>query len=253
MILGAQLYTLRKHCKTLEDFSLTLKKTAEIGYSTVQVSGTCQYDPFWLAEQLKQNGLKCVITHYDADRIAEDTDAVIKEHDIFDCKYIGLGSAPGKIKQDEDYDKFVKRFLPAAEKIALSGKYFMYHNHQFEFSKSSDSKVYLQKMSEDFKSEYMGFTLDTYWIQFAGADPAQWIEKFSGRVPCIHLKDMICENGVQKMAPVGEGNINFNRILYAAQDAATEYLLVEQDDCYGEDPFLCLKRSYQYLQAQGLK
>ena len=108
-------------------------------------------------------------------------------------------------------------------------------------------------MSEDFEPEIMGFTLDTYWIQFAGGDPAEWIEKFSGRVPCIHLKDMECENSAQKMAPVGDGNINFKRVLYAAQNANTEYLLVEQDDCYGKDPFECLKRSYQYLIAQGLK
>ncbi len=253
MIIGAQLYTLRNYCKTLEDFALTMKRTADIGYTTVQVSGTCSYQPEWLAQQLKKNGLKCVITHYNPDRIAEDTDTVISEHDVFDCKYIGLGSVPWKIKEDEDYNKFVKKFKPAAKKIAESGKYFMYHNHQFEFSKSADNKLYLQKMSEDFEPDIMGFTLDTYWIQFAGGDPAEWIEKFSGRVPCIHLKDMECENSAQKMAPVGDGNINFKRVLYAAQNANTEYLLVEQDDCYGKDPFECLKRSYQYLIAQGLK
>ena len=28
-------------------------------------------------------------------------------------------------------------------------------------------------------------------------------------------------------------------------------MLVEQDDCNGEDPFDCLRRSYLYLKAQG--
>ena len=54
------------------------------------------------------------------------------------------------------------------------------------------------------------------------------------------------------MAPVGEGNINFDAVLYACESAGTEYLLAEQDDCYGEDPFDCLARSYKFLKAAGI-
>jgi len=55
------------------------------------------------------------------------------------------------------------------------------------------------------------------------------------------------------MAPVYEGNMNFDAILAAAEDAGTEYALVEQDECYGEDPFACLARSYENLKAKGLR
>ena len=47
--------------------------------------------------------------------------------------------------------------------------------------------------------------------------------------------------------------MNFPAIFYAAEEAGTEYMLVEQDDCYGEDPFDCLKRSYDYLKANGFE
>ena len=50
----------------------------------------------------------------------------------------------------------------------------------------------------------------------------------------------------------GSGNINFAPILSAAEAAGTEYLLVEQDNCYGKDPFEELASSYRYLKAQGL-
>ena len=96
----------------------------------------------------------------------------------------------------------------------------------------------------------MGFTLDTYWAQFAGADPAYWIENLAGRVPCIHLKDQTFD---QKMAVVGEGNINFERVFLSAQKSGTKYMLVEQDNCNGEDPFDCLKRSYEYLKSRGFE
>ena len=37
-----------------------------------------------------------------------------------------------------------------------------------------------------------------------------------------------------------------------AEAAGTHYMLVEQDDCNGEDPFDCLARSYKNLKALGL-
>lgn len=45
MKIGAQFFTLRDFCKTKEDFSESLKKVADMGYSTVQISGTCEYEP----------------------------------------------------------------------------------------------------------------------------------------------------------------------------------------------------------------
>ena len=53
------------------------------------------------------------------------------------------------------------------------------------------------------------------------------------------------------MAPIGEGNLNWNRIFKSAEAAGTRYMLVEQDNCNGEDPFECLRRSYEFLSACG--
>lgn len=252
MQIGAQFFTLRDHCKTLEDFSESLKKVADIGYRTVQISGVCPYEPEWLRDRLTETGLSCVITHTNQDRIADETQQVIADHAVFGCDYIGVGSMPGQLRHPGDYDSFVERFRPAGEAIAAAGKRLMYHNHHFEFMKAPDGKLYLEKLMEDFAPEALGFTLDTYWVQFGGGDPAAWLERLSGRVPCIHLKDMACVNFEQHMAPVGEGNLNWPRILAAAEKAGAKYLLVEQDDCYGEDPFDCLRRSYQFLRAAGL-
>ena len=52
MKVGVQLFTVNQHCKDLDSFSETLKKIADIGYTVVQVSGTCDYEGEWLKEQL---------------------------------------------------------------------------------------------------------------------------------------------------------------------------------------------------------
>ncbi len=248
MEIGAQLYTVRDYCKNLTDFAETLKRVADIGYRTVQVSGACAFEPDWLDGELKKNGLRCVLTHTPGDRIAADPAQVAKDHDRFGCKYVGLGwYGFDPEKSDGTFEHFVEVYGAAAKALREHGKYFMYHNHDQEFRKYGGKRI-LEKLAEAIPAEDMGFTLDTFWVQAGGGDPAQWLEKLAGRIPCIHLKDFAYG---RKMAVVGEGNINFDRVFEKAEAGGTKYMLVEQDDCYGESPFDCLKRSYQYLTACG--
>ncbi len=250
MQIGAQFYTVREQCKTLEDFALTLRKVADIGYKTVQISGTCAYEAQWLKEQLAVNGLKCVLTHIPVPKLVGETAQVIADHHVFDCPYIGLGYYPfDESREETGYAHFMNTFVPAAEEIRAGGKYFMYHNHDQEFRRTPDgSQIILEKLCQDVPAEVMGVTVDTFWVQAGGGDPAQWIERLAGRIPCIHLKDYAYG---RKMAVVGEGNINFDRVFEQAEKGGTKYLLVEQDDCNGEDPIECLRRSYEYLKACG--
>lgn len=247
MEIGAQFFTLREQCKTLDSFAETLKKVADIGYRTVQISGTCAYEPQWLREQLDKNGLRCVITHTPADRLTADPVQVAKDHDVFGCEHVGLGWYSFDEEKGDTYEKFVGAYQPVAKALQENGKLFMYHNHDQEF-KRIGGKLILEKLMEDFPADVMGFTLDTFWVQAGGGDPAQWLERLKGRIPCIHLKDYAYG---RKMAVVGEGNINFDRVFEKAAAGGTKFMLVEQDDCNGEDPIDCLRRSYLYLKAQG--
>ncbi len=247
MLVGAQFYTIREYCQNLNDFAESLKKVADIGYKTVQISGVCAYSPEWLRDELQKNGLQCVITHTAPDILQNHTLQAAKDHDVFGCRYVGLGSFP--LSDEEKYEEFLRIYHPVAQTLAANGKYFMYHNHDAEFQRLG-GKVILEKLAEDMPAKEMGFTLDTFWVQAGGGDPAQWLQRLSGRVPCIHLKDYAYG---RKMAVIGEGNINFDRVFACAQQAGTKYMLVEQDDCNGEDPFECLKRSYQYLKAMGFE
>ena len=251
MQIGAQFYTVREQCKTLDDFALTLKKVADIGYKTVQISGTCPYEADWLKVQLAINDLKCVLTHIPVPKLVGETEQVIADHFTFDCPYIGLGDYSfDESEEDATYDHFMKTFVPVAEKVRAGGKYFMYHNHdnEFKLAPGGNKQIVLEKLAEEIPADMMGFTLDTYWVQVGGGDPAQWVEKLAGRVPAIHLKDFAFG---RKMAVVGEGNINFDRVFREAEKAGTKFMLVEQDDCNGEDPIECLRRSYEYLKACG--
>ena len=249
MEIGAQFYTVRNTCQNLADFAETLKKVADIGYRNVQISGTCPYPADWLKENLDKNGLKCVLTHIPVPRLTGELEQVIADHEVFGCGHIGLGWWAFDPEKNMSYDQWMEIFPPIAKKIAAAGKLFMYHNHDQEFKKLG-GKLIIEKLMEAVPADQMGFTVDTFWVQAGGGDPAQWLEKLAGRIPCIHLKDYAYG---RSMAVVGEGNINFDRVFEKAEAGSTKYMLVEQDDCHGEDPIDCLRRSYQYLRSRGFQ
>ncbi|MEE0927742.1 MAG: sugar phosphate isomerase/epimerase [Acutalibacteraceae bacterium] len=248
MEIGFQFYTIRDFCKDLEGFDEALKRTADIGYKNIQVSGTCDFEPAWLKEKLKTYGLKCVLTHNKPDKLLSDPIKVAKEHDVFGCDFVGLGYA--NFDEEDSLKKFISDYKPVSEALKANGKYFMYHNHAHEFE-NRDGKLIIEHIADNFDNELFGFTLDTFWVQAGGGNPAEWIERLSGRLPCIHIKDYGIKSSERKMMPVGEGNLNWAKIFEAAEKAGTKYMIVEQDDCNGEDPFACAKRSYDYLKSCG--
>lgn len=246
------MYTVRNFCRDLEGFKTTLEKIADIGYKTVQVSGVCDYEPAWLKEQLERTGLQCVITHPDDERFF-DPQKIVADHKVFGCKYIGLGCMPKGSRGLAEIDQFIETFRPLAKGIRENGGRMMYHHHHYEFGRDEQGERYLDKILRSFPAEDLGLTLDTYWVQVGGANPAELLKSLKGRVPCIHLKDLAISGVEQHMAPVGSGNINFEKVLAAAEAADTEFALVEQDESYEEDPFVCLKKSYDYLRSLGLR
>lgn len=254
MILGAQFYTLREYCTDLKGLEESMKKVADIGYTSIQLSGVCAYEGEWVAEKIKELGITVDITHYDYDKIINDTENTIKLHDVMNCKCIGLGSS-GLIRSPEKIQQFYDEAAPAIKKIAESGHKFMFHNHHWEFAKY-DGKTSIDLLCEKFTPEELGITLDTYWVQAAGGDPAAWIRKLKGRLDRVHFKDMSfnLEDKAVRIAPIGEGNMNYDAIIDACHDSDVEIAYVELDNCYGDDPFDCMKRSYNYLTSRyGLK
>lgn len=255
MKIGVQLYTVRDACRTLPDFADTLARVADMGYTTVQISGTCDYEADWLAEQLKKNGLRCALTHIELPEITSRTDELVAAHRAFGCRCIGIGYMPNEFRGSmESVTRFCERIAPAAARIRELGSYLMYHNHAFEYEKNVDGRTYMEVLSDRFSPGELGFTLDTYWVRYGGYDPVKEIRRLSGRIPCVHFKDMeILPDGGMRYAPVGDGILDFDGILAALENTGCETAFVEQDECFGENPFVCLKKSLGYLRALGLK
>lgn len=249
MTLGAQLFTLREYTQTAKDLDYSLGRVAEIGYKTVQISAIGPIPAETVRALCDKHGLQIVLTHTDPNRILNDTEAVIREHEIMGCDYIGIGMMPQKYRSPEWLWHFAEDYREPARKIAAAGKLLMYHNHNLEFQKFG-GKLIMETLMESFSRSELGFTLDTYWVQMGGGDSCDWLTKLCGRTPCVHLKDMAVRGMEPIMAPVLEGNLDFGKILKTAEELGVKHLLVEQDICEGS-PFDCLKRSFENIKALG--
>ncbi len=251
---GAQLYTVRQFTQTIEGVAETLKKVAAIGYKTIQISAFGRdLDPKEVAKLVEDNGLIVAATHRGWGDFLNNLDYEIEVHKLWKCAHPAIGGLPGEYHTPDGLKKFLDELAPIAEKLAAAGMDFSYHNHNHELARW-DGKTWLAMLYEQAPPEMLKAEIDTYWIQAGGGDPAAWVEMCAGREPLLHLKDMIVTpEREQRFAEIGEGNLNWPRILQAAEAGGVEYYLVEQDNCYGRDPFESLAISYRNMAAMGLR
>ena len=250
MRIGAQLYTLRTYCQNEKDLGSTLEQVAAIGYTSVQLSALGPIAPQRIRALCDSNGLQIVLTHNPADELLHNIDGVIERHRLYGCRYVGLGMLPERYRTPETLPRFADDFGPAAERLKAAGMKLMYHNHAFEFARMPDGRTMMAQLLAQLPAELMGVTADTSWLQYGGMDVCAWLRANSARLNCVHLKDYTVRGFEIRMAPVGQGSLDFPAILkLLRENDVTEYALVEQDDCYGESPFACLKQSLAYLKT----
>lgn len=249
--IGAQMYTIREHCKTPADIARSCERLKKIGYGAVQVSAIGPIEPKELAKILKDNGLVCAATHQSLDQM-KNVDACAEYHQTIGCKYTAIGGFfPKTTPTTQDWLNFAKDFNGVAAALDARGVKVGYHNHSHEFA-HYDGRRALDHLVQHLDAR-VWFELDTYWVAHGGGDPAAWIEKVKGRIPCVHFKDIVVTHDRQhKMCEVGSGNLNWPRILQACKAAGVEWYLVERDS--GDlDPFESLKISLENMRAMGLQ
>lgn len=253
MIIGAQGFTIRDFAQNEADLRVTAKKLHDIGFKTLQVSGFGPMDPHIIREICDENGLSIIVTHTAPQLILEETEKVIENHKILGCKHIGIGMMPEQYRDSmEGVRRFLKDYSTAADKLHDAGMKLHYHNHGFEFEKH-DGKCIIDWMAEETDPEKFGFILDVYWTQFGGRNPARQILDLAGRIDVIHFKDMKMNFHEQRFAAVMDGTLDFEAILEACQETGIEYAMIEQDNCYGKNPFDELALSAKNLLGIGCR
>src|SRR5258708_1816621 len=251
--LGVQLYTVRGVLP--QKPQETLKAIRAIGYQAVGAT-YAGLDTLWPA--LQESGLKPVSIHLDSKSVTQgnpdDLNRIFDQLKQRGFTYAVFPYLPEPERGGIDVIKaFAEKLNRAGEKCHAAGMTFCYHNHAFEFATEKGATLF-QVMLDNTDKKLVGIELDVFWVSVAGGDPAEMIQKLSGRVPLLHLKDKaegtpvmdkeaVPGRGVKE---VGSGVLDWPKVLRAAAAANVAHYFVEQDQTPG-DPVDSLRQSFGYL------
>jgi sugar phosphate isomerase/epimerase len=253
--IGVQLYTVRKQMR--HDFEGTLAKVAAIGYKEVEFAGYFHRSPRDVRAILDRLGLVSPAPHVAYDTLGEKWSAQIESAKILGQSYIVCPWIPEKIRKRRDgWQRAAETFNRAGEASKKAGIQFAYHNHWFEFL-PVNGKLPYDVLLEACDPNLVKMELDLCWITLGGGDPLKYFDRYPGRFPLVHVKDMkklpaVSASGAQDfgnslkdMTEAGSGIIDWKRIFAQSERAGIKHYIVEHDK--PRVPFDSIKTSYDYL------
>lgn len=249
---AAQLYTCREFLKTPADIAATLRRVREIGYTAVQVSGMGPIAEEELNRILDGEGLVCCATHEPGATILDNTAVVIERLQKLRCSYTAYPFPSGiDFGSEEVVDDLIRRLDAAGAVMAAAGLTLCYHNHNHEFRKLGGRTI-LDRIYDGTNPHHLQGEPDTFWVHYGGGDNVALCEKLDGRLPLIHLKDyQTTSENRHALCEIGAGNLDFARIISAAEKSGCKWFIVEQDTCPG-DPIDSLRQSFEYIKTHLL-
>ena len=254
---GLALYTVRD---AMKDARATLEKVAQAGYVNVESAG---YDngKFYnlspadfksLLTEMKLTPISAhqsSVTFENVDQQIADLKAAGFQYFVVPIPPMGLfGHEGGKMTMKGGAKNLAQILDKLGEKCAAAGLQLLYHNHDFEFVKDADGVVPIEYLLENCNPKYVNFQMDLYWVTKAGADPVAYFKRYPGRFKIWHVKDMDDQG---RFAPVGNGKIDFKRILENKKLSGMQYYFVEQDASFNETALEAIVISHKGLAKIG--
>jgi sugar phosphate isomerase/epimerase len=252
--IGVQLYTVRDLMK--DDFEGTIAKVAQIGYKEVEFAGYFGRTADQVKAVLQKNGLKAPSTHVQYDELDDRFPSVIEFSKAIGLDYIICPWIPENLRKSPDiWKQAADKFNKCGEQTKKAGMQFGYHNHWFEFL-PTDGKLPYDELLRLCDANLVKMEMDLCWISTTGTDPVKYFEKYPGRFPLVHVKDVktmpkISTGGAQNfgdtvdLTEVGSGVIDWKRIFAHADQAGIKHYIVEHD--HPKQPLASIKTSYEYL------
>jgi sugar phosphate isomerase/epimerase len=238
--IGAGLYIVREDAR--RDLSGTLRKIRDIGYDGVELLGFFGAAPAALADMLNDLGLEALGDHVPVADVRKDPDAVVRAHKTVGAKYVTL-SLPRE-RAEDPFERLVAEFAEAARLLEAANIVPMYHNHDFDMLGDAPLAARLLDAVPTLR-----FEPDVGWMLVAGKNPADYLIRYRGRVPVVHLKDVFVDESGFSFRPTGYGAVNTPALLPAILACEPAWLMVDHDFAYDRDSYDDLALSLSYVRA----
>ena len=269
---AVQLYSVRDEME--KDFYGTIKLMKEIGYDGVEFAGLFDQKPEEIKAFCDEIGIVPISAHVPYYDMLENPEAVLSDYAKIGCKYVAVPYLTEECRPGTDgFAATVEGIRKIGEAAKALGIQLLYHNHDFEFVKIGEEYA-LDVLYSTIPENLLKTEIDTCWVNVAGVNPAEYITKYSGRSPVVHLKDFKKsgdnlgklydligidddsaaeeEEDAFSFMPVGHGVQDMPEILAACEDAGAQWVVVEQDSPAKDNtPVNSVTLSREYLKTLG--
>jgi sugar phosphate isomerase/epimerase len=249
--IGLEMYTVRD--QFAQDPAGTLKRVGATGYREVEL-GVTEIPAATLKGYLSAAHLTAPSTYIDVPTDAASWRATLSRLHPYGFRYIVVGDNP-----QLDAEAWIRRaalFNECGRLARGAGMQFCYHAHFHEFAPLGNTCGY-DIMLTRCDPEFLKMEMDIFWATYAGQDPIAYFEKYPGRFPLLHIKDLKpgfpsstkdfpYDTGPNPFAPAGQGRIDWVRIFAHTRLAGARHIFVEQDRC-DTSPFVAIRTSFNYL------
>jgi sugar phosphate isomerase/epimerase len=246
---GIQLYSIRDAMSA--DVPGTLKKVSDIGYKNLELASYSEgkfygYSPAEFRKMVSDLGMVALSSHSQVESAGITMDKaklMADAHAELGVKYCIKPWIEEVDRNIEQYKKMIKDCNEVGKIMKGAGVQFGYHNHNFEFKNINGVVPYYDIFLPEMDSDLITMELDLFWASKAGQDPIAMFKKYPGRFQLLHFKDMrtnqapFFEVVKDDICSVGEGVIDFKKILTAKKTAGMKYLFVEDDNQGNGKPF----------------
>lgn len=246
--IALQLYTVRETIKK-DGLTPVLKEVAAIGYKGVEGGSFMGGMPAReLRAVLDDLGLTYASGHVSVGEIQGNYEALLSDYATLGAKYVGLSWIGEDYRTDAGWSRAARLMEKAAMEAVKHDITFFYHNHAFEFEKIN-GKYGLDILLGSADPSLVKWEEDVYWVKKGGVDPVAYMNKYAGRTPLVHIKDMTPDTS-QTFEIIGEGIIDFDAIFKAGDANGVDWYIVEQDQC-PKGEVESARQSYKNIVARG--
>ncbi|TDO05519.1 sugar phosphate isomerase/epimerase family protein [Sunxiuqinia elliptica] len=261
---GIQLYTIRDAMSA--DTPGSLKKVSDLGYKNLELAGYSNgkfygYTPAEFKKMVNDLDMDIISSHTQVEAAGitlENAKLMADAHAELGVKYCIQPWVNDEDRQVETYKKMIAEWNKVGAIMKERGIQFGYHNHNFEFDTLDGLVPYYDLFMPELDADLVTMELDLFWASKAGQDPVEMFNKYPGRFQLLHMKDMRTNEDPfynvykEDVCSVGEGVIDFKRILAAKETAGTKYLFVEDDNQGNGKPFEGIESSIVNLTTKIL-
>jgi len=247
--IGLQMYTVREAAQ--RDFPGTVRQVAEIGYPAIQFAGYGNLSALQMKALNDELGLAVAGSHVGYEALRDNFGGELEYNLAVGNRDLIVPMMPNELRNqsgDSGFKQMAAWLNELGSRCQQNGARLSYHNHAFEFEPRG-SRTGMEILLDETDPNFVMWEPDVYWIAYANQDPAAWIERYAGRSPYIHLKDMAADAN-RSFAEVGEGTLDFAPIFTASETQGAEWYVVEQDRC-ARSPLESIALSLDHLKKWG--